>query len=36
MSGIANLASGDYQATRETIDTKAVSAIALNINQRVP
>ncbi len=36
MSGIANLASGDYQATRETIDTKAVSAIALNLDQRVP
>jgi cytochrome c-type biogenesis protein CcmH len=36
MSGIANLAPGDYQATRATIDTKAVSAIALNLDQRVP
>jgi len=36
MSGIANLAPGDYQANRETIDTKAVSAIALNLDQRVP
>jgi cytochrome c-type biogenesis protein CcmH len=36
MSGVANAASGDYQANRATVDTKAVSAIALNLDQRVP
>jgi cytochrome c-type biogenesis protein CcmH len=36
MSGIANTASGDYQATMATVDTKAITAIALNLDQRVP
>jgi cytochrome c-type biogenesis protein CcmH len=36
MSGVANMASGDYQATLATVDTKAVKAIALNLDQRVP
>ena len=36
MSGIANAASGDIQAERVTVDTKAVTAIALNLDQRVP
>jgi len=36
MSGIANSASGDYQANMVTLDTKAVAAIALHLDQRVP
>jgi cytochrome c-type biogenesis protein CcmH len=36
MAGIANSASGDIQANRITIDTKNVTAIALNLDQRVP
>jgi cytochrome c-type biogenesis protein CcmH len=36
MSGIANSASGDYQANLVTIDTNAVNAIALHLDQRVP
>jgi cytochrome c-type biogenesis protein CcmH len=36
MSGIANAASGDFQANLVTVNTKAVSAIALNLDQRVP
>lgn len=36
MSGVANIASGDYQATTATVDTKAVKVIALNLDQRVP
>ncbi len=36
MSGIANSASGDYQANLETLDTKTVTAIALHLDQRVP
>jgi cytochrome c-type biogenesis protein CcmH len=36
MAGIANGASGDIQANRVTIDTNNVSAIALNLDQRVP
>jgi cytochrome c-type biogenesis protein CcmH len=36
MAGIANGASGDIQANRVTVDTKNVSAIALNLDQRVP
>jgi len=36
MSGIANAASGDFQANLVTVDTKAVPAIALNLDQRVP
>jgi len=36
MAGIANAAPGDYQAKLVTVDTKAVSAIALHLDQRVP
>jgi len=36
LSGIANAASGDIQADRVSVDTKAVSAIALTLDQRVP
>ena len=36
MSGVANSASGDYQANMVTLDTKAVAAIALHLDQRVP
>ena len=36
MSGIANMASGDFQANLVTVDTKSVTAIALNLDQRVP
>ena len=36
MAGIANAAPGDYQANLVTVDTKAVSAIALHLDQRVP
>lgn len=36
MSGIANAASGDVQAARTTLDTKAVKPIALHLDQRVP
>ena len=36
MSGIANANPGDYQATLVTLDTNAVAAIALNLDQRVP
>jgi len=36
MAGIANVASGDIQANRVTVNTKNVSAIALNLDQRVP
>ncbi len=36
MAGIANGASGDYQANLVTLDTKAVAAIALHLDQRVP
>jgi len=36
MSGIANAASGDLQATRVTVETGAVTEIALNLDQRVP
>lgn len=36
MAGIANGASGDIQANRVTVDTNNVSAIALNLDQRVP
>ena len=36
MAGIANAAAGDYQANLVTVDTKAVTAIALHLDQRVP
>ncbi len=36
MSGIANIASGDIQANRVTVNTKNVSAIDLHLDQRVP
>lgn len=36
MSGIANSGSGDYQATLVTVDTNAIAAIALDLDQRVP
>ena len=36
MSGIANIASGDYQATTVKFDTNVVQEIALHIGQRVP
>jgi cytochrome c-type biogenesis protein CcmH len=36
MSGVANIASGDIQANLTTVDTKAVTAIALHLDQRVP
>ena len=36
MAGIANAAPGDYQASLATVDTKAVTAIALHLDQRVP
>jgi len=36
MAGIANAAQGDYQANLVTVETKAVTAIALHLDQRVP
>jgi cytochrome c-type biogenesis protein CcmH len=36
MSGIANRAPGDYQATLVTVDTKDIKPIALHLDQRVP
>jgi len=36
MAGVANSASGDIQAERVTVNTNDVSAIALNLDQRVP
>jgi len=36
MKGIANAATGDYQADRVTLDTKNVRGIALDLDQRVP
>jgi cytochrome c-type biogenesis protein CcmH len=36
MAGIANSASGDIQANRVSVTTNNVSAIALNLDQRVP
>jgi len=36
MTGIANGTSGDYQASRVTVDAKAVTEIALNLDQGVP
>jgi len=36
IAGIANAAPGDYQANLVTVDTKAVTAIALHLDQRVP
>jgi len=36
MAGIANVASGDIQANRVTVNTKNISAIALHLDQRVP
>ncbi|MGA9573479.1 MAG: hypothetical protein WBS20_05970 [Lysobacterales bacterium] len=36
MAGTANVASGDIQANLVTVDTNNVSAIALNLDQRVP
>jgi len=36
MAGVANGASGDIQANRVTVDTNNVTAIALNLDQRVP
>ena len=36
MAGVANVASGDIQANRVTVNTKNVSAIALHLDQRVP
>ena len=36
IAGIANAAPGDYQANLVTVDIKAVTAIALHLDQRVP
>lgn len=36
MTGVANIASGDYQATAVKFDTNVVQEIALHIGQRVP
>ena len=36
VAGIANAGSGDYQANKVTMDTKAVTTIALHLDQRVP
>lgn len=36
MTGVANAASGDYQAERITLDTNAVTEIALHLDQGVP
>ena len=36
IGGIANAASGDFQANKVTLDTKAVKPIALHLDQRVP
>ena len=36
MTGIANIASGDIQANRVTVNTKNVTAIDLHLDQRVP
>ena len=36
MIGNANAASGDFQAAKATLDTKAVKPIALHLDQRVP
>ena len=36
VSGVANAASGDFQANLVTVNTKAVTAIALTLDQRVP
>jgi hypothetical protein len=36
MAGVASGASGDIQADRVTVNTNNVSAIALNLDQRVP
>ncbi len=36
MSGVANAATGDFQANLVTLDTKAVTTIALHLDQRVP
>ena len=36
MNGIANIASGDIQANRVTVNTKNISAIDLHLDQRVP
>jgi len=36
ISGIANAASGDYQANKVTLDTNAIKPIALHLDQRVP
>ena len=36
IGGIANAASGDVQATKTTLNTKAVKPIALHLDQRVP
>ena len=36
MTGTANAVSGDFQANRVTVDAKAVTEIALNLDQGVP
>jgi cytochrome c-type biogenesis protein CcmH len=36
MTGTANIAPGDYQASRISLDTKAITEIALHLDQRVP
>jgi len=36
VTGTVTVSPGDYQAERVTVDTKAVTEIALNLNQRVP
>ena len=36
IAGVANVASGDIQANRVTVNTKNVSPIALHLDQRVP
>ena len=36
ITGVANVASGDIQANRVTVNTKNISPIALHLDQRVP
>ena len=36
VTGTVMVSTGDYQAERVTVDTKAITEIALNLNQRVP
>ena len=36
MTGVANIASGDYQASKVQFDSKEAGEIVLHISQRVP